>query len=150
MRADLTSRTIRRAALLVAVAFTVACSARPTGSAEALTANPWILTELSGNEVRTDAGGRAPGLELTASDRRVIGFTGCNHLTGEYAVDGDRLHFPGALATTRMACLDTAVAQQEQRFLAALRQTSRFAVRDGRLTIFDEGGTPLARFAAGG
>jgi copper homeostasis protein (lipoprotein) len=149
MHADIGSRWIRQAALLVALISPIACAARPAGSGAALTANRWVLTELSGNPVRTSAAGRAPGLEFTADGGRVSGFTGCNQLTGSYAVNGDRLDFPGALATTRMACIDTVVAQQEQRFLDALRRTDRFTVQDGRLTLLDEGGTPLARFAAG-
>jgi heat shock protein HslJ len=79
---------------------------------------------IEGREWRVNAiGGEAPGgpspATLTFAEGRVTGTTGCNRLTGGYALDGDRLTMDG-VATTRMACPGPAMAQ-EAAIVAALR-----------------------------
>ncbi|MFO7960762.1 MAG: META domain-containing protein [Nitriliruptoraceae bacterium] len=88
----------------------------------ALVGTSWQLRELiSGGGLDAAVGGNAAEAELVfREDGRLVGSTGCNRLTGDYELDGDLLVL-GAVATTRMACLDDRVAQQEQRVLAVLQ-----------------------------
>ncbi len=84
---------------------------------------------------------------LAAEGARVTGFTTCNNLFGGYdAPGGGRLRLT-ELATTKMACVDPALAQQEQRLMGVLRRVERFSIAADTLTVFDATG-PLARFVA--
>ena len=65
----------------------------------------------------------------------MTGSAGCNTFTGSVAIDGSTLEV-GPLATTRMACADPAVGEQETAFLQALQATTGYTVDDeGRLVL---------------
>ena len=61
---------------------------------------------------------------------------GCNDYSGTYTVDGDGLKF-GPLSTTRQACPDLKVMQQEQAYLAALEQVQTFKLDTISLELLD-------------
>jgi heat shock protein HslJ len=71
---------------------------------------------------------------------RAFGEAGCNSFQGGYELDGDRLAF-GPLASTRMFC-EGPRQEQEDRYLAALARIVRFAIADGELRLFPDGGEP--------
>ncbi len=89
----------------------------------------WVLTSWDGDPARPVA------LDLDA-DGRLSGFSGCNRFTGSARLEGDRLVLDGPMATTRMACLDSAASAMEQRILALLESgpVVRFDGA-GRLTL---------------
>jgi heat shock protein HslJ len=137
-------------ALLTAGLAGCASPREPSSShAQPLTETRWLLTEILGRQVVTPADGRLPDLRFDLADARVGGYTGCNVLTGTYSLDGDRLRFESPLATTRRACVDSAVAQQETDLLEAIERTRRFALVGDVLTFYD-GVRAVARFTAGG
>ncbi len=87
----------------------------------ALVGTTWQLSELiTGTGPGVTVSDAAVEAELMlADDGWLTGSTGCNRLMGDYELVGDLLVL-GELATTRMACLDDRVAQQERQVLAVL------------------------------
>ncbi len=89
-----------------------------------------------------------PGSTLTLefADARVSGNGGCNTFDGGYQVRWvDRIHI-GPLAATLRACADSALNEQETRYLAALQLAVRYRVTGSSLTLFRPGGTIAATF----
>jgi heat shock protein HslJ len=72
-------------------------------------------------------------LTLMFEDGQVSGSSGCNRFHGSFKVDGKMLAI-GSLATTRMACED-AVMAQEQEFLRALQSAETWAIVRGMLDV---------------
>jgi len=132
---------------LAALAAAAAC-ATPGGAPAAapLENTYWRLVELGGTAAVPAEGAREAHLRFDGDSARVAGSTGCNRLFGRYTRDGDGLRF-GDAGTTRMACVDPRLAQQEQRLLAALSATTSHAVAGDTLTLVGAAG-PLARLVA--
>lgn len=75
-------------------------------------------------------------------DGKVSGLAGCNTFNGTYEVEGGQITF-GEFTTTRMAC-DEFVMKQEQTFLKALSgQTMLIEVVKDSLTLTDGSGYML-------
>jgi heat shock protein HslJ len=130
----------------LAVLALAACVAAPRPGVP-LTGVQWRLTELEGAPVAGSSVPRAPALRFVSEGERVTGFTTCNSLFGRYdAPGGDRLRL-GELGTTRMACVDPALAAQEQRFLSVLERVDRFTIA-GDTLILRQGDVVLARLTA--
>ena len=129
---------MKRLLVLLAVAASLAACAITTREATAdLPGTSWVLAELDGVDPVAEA---APTIEF-AEDGTVSGSTGCNTFTGSVTIDGTSLEF-GPLATTRMACADPAVNEQEQAFLLALEGVTSYTIdEEGRLVL--EGDAPL-------
>lgn len=129
-------------------AITTGCATGAGQPSEELTGVEWRLTEIDGAPVVGPAGGREPHIRLAADSARVTGFTTCNHMFGRYETPGGgRLRF-AQLGSTKMACVELARAQQEQRFMAALQSVDRYTVTGDTLTLY-ENDRPRARFVAG-
>ena len=90
------------------------------------------------------AAGSSIALDL-GSDGRVTGNATCNRYVGAYAVNGDGIRF-GPLATTRMACPDEELAEQERAYLAGLTAATSWSVRGDRLELRDAHGALQATF----
>ncbi len=58
---------------------------------------------------------------------RVAGTAGCNAYFGEYSVENCTLHIGEQIATTKMSCA-APIIQQEQNYLALLKQAGTFVV----------------------
>lgn len=110
---------------------------------EHLTGTEWLLVATADPVPVGDA---APRLRFDPAGSRVSGFTGCNHLTGEYRLGDDRLAFL-RVATTRRFCRET--AELERAFLQVLAETRRAVPGERGLELLDERGGLLARFRAG-
>jgi heat shock protein HslJ len=87
------------------------------------------------------------GSEPTATfdpDGHVGGSTGCNSYDAAYQVSGQALAI-GPIATTLVACVDPAVATQEQDFLTALGASTRATALSGTSLLLtdDTGATTL-------
>jgi putative lipoprotein len=98
----------------------------------------WRVEDIRGRGVIDNA---QTTLRIDA-DGAVSGSTGCNRYSGKATVDAKGLRF-GPLATTFRAC-PPAIADQEQKFLAALEET-RAARFDpvGRLQLVSAKGEAL-------
>ena len=75
-----------------------------------------------------------------AADGRVSGETGCNTFRGRFELDGPRLRI-GPLATTRRACPDDRLAEQEAWLLAALGRVVTFSIEGDELELRSEDGS---------
>jgi heat shock protein HslJ len=135
-------RSITRIALLlvaVALGATACGSDSDSGDDASLTDTKWMLTQI-GDGSTPIADGTEATIEFT--DELAAGTTGCNNFSGSYSTDGDTLEF-GAMASTKMACIDDAVNLQEQLILAALGATTSFAIDGDTLTLSDGSDTLL-------
>ena len=129
------------------LALIAACATGVRAASAPLTDVRWRLVELEGAPALAPSTQRTANLQFGGGDARVTGFSTCNNLFGGYDTPGgDSLRLTD-LASTKMACDDPALAQQEQRFMAVLRQVERFAIAGDTLTLFGCTG-PLARFVA--
>ena len=73
------------------------------------------------------------------------GFSGCNRFFGSWQIDGDTIVM-GPIGSTRMACPEPLMGFESALFEAL--DASRTFHRDGTdLTLLDDEGTELARFA---
>jgi heat shock protein HslJ len=132
---------------LLALAAASACATSASRSSAApLEDTYWRLAEVGGRPAIGAVGEREAHLQLGRDSARVVGSTGCNRLTGTYTSDGATLRF-GPAATTRMACLEPQMGEQEQAFLAALQATERLQIVGDTLTLVGRAG-PLARLTA--
>lgn len=78
------------------------------------------------------------------ADGRLTGHTSCNTMTGSFTLEGDALKV-GPVATTRMACAQLQM-EQEDRILTALEIAATARVRpDGLLELRDVDGRGVLR-----
>ena len=107
----------------------------------------WVLTEVRGTPARSgETPERSAYMELSASEGRVSGNASCNRFSGPYSLAGDSIAF-GALISTKMACIDSALTAQETAFLSALEQTRTWRMAGDTLVFASDSGA-LARFRA--
>jgi heat shock protein HslJ len=88
------------------------------------------------------------GTTLTATfgeDGALSGSSGCNTFNGTYTLDGNAIAV-GPLATTKMACADDVMAQ-EQAFLAALQGATKVTVEAGQPVLRTAGDAIAVTFA---
>lgn len=104
----------------------------------------WILTDLQGQQITANNTGReVPRLEISLTDARVTGTTGCNRLSGSVHADTHLIRF-GPLVTTKMACADP-INAVESKFLNLLLQPVAYRIGEGKLTLLQQG-KPVATF----
>ncbi len=87
-----------------------------------LTGAQWTVGEIDGEPF---AGADRPSFAVS-NEGQIFGTTGCNRFTGAFSINGEGGIAIGALATTRMAC-DNALMKQEQAFLQALDASEAFS-----------------------
>ena len=98
----------------------------------------WVLTDLQGHPVAaTSLQKELPRLEISLTNGRVSGTTGCNRFQGSVKADTRHVVF-GPLATTRMACVG-AGAELEGNFLAELNNLLTYQISDRKLTLLHNG-----------
>lgn len=107
------------------------CGGEPS---DLLEGGPWTVEYLAG----TDVVEGSPAT-LTFGDGRVAGNASCNEYTADYRLTGEGLRIGDAIRTER-ACVPSALMEQEDRFLALLRQVTRFSIgEDGGLVLHTGG-----------
>ena len=152
---------MRHGSLVLALAFVLAAGctssktspvgesssvASPALTAPSLADTTWKLIELAGQPARADESGAFPDLRLDSAQNKVAGNAGCYRFFGSYALAGDSLRM-GPLASTRRACANPALNEQETGYLRALDETRTWNIVQDTLTIGGASG-PLARFVA--
>lgn len=121
----------------------VACSPK---AAAGLYGTRWTLLQLGYESVAAADAERAAHIIFTDGvPTRVAGSTGCNRFNGNATLTGGSVLF-GALASTKMACFDGWVREQD--FLAALEGSRSWRIRDGQLELLDAVGRTTAVFVA--
>lgn len=106
----------------------------------------WRLVELGGQPVVMLPGQeREVRITLTRQDQRLMGFSGCNALSGSYAQNGASLKFD-QLASSMRLC-EPALNALERQVLDALIATTSQRINGQRLSLLS-GDRVLARFEA--
>lgn len=106
-----------------------------------LPGSEWQLVDLAGTPI-------VPGSKPTLAFPdvgRVAGNGSCNRFTGSVTVAGDTIKM-GALASTRMACMDNNISKQEDSYLKALGAATHFSYQYPYLLIYAEGFEQPLRF----
>ncbi len=119
----------------IASAMLLSCSSsRNSAQLESLNGD-WVLTVFP-NQTKTFAElftMKAPELQLSSTDSRVAGSTGCNRVMGGFTVNGEEFKF-GNLATTKMGC----PGYDETIYVEALNRVNRFRLNDDQLSLFQD------------
>ena len=95
------------------------------------------------------------GIEITADfgrEGQLTGSAGCNNYIAEYTTEGDSITISSAVATTRMAC-EEAVMEQENAYLAALKTADTYRIDGANMEMRTADGAKVAGFqraSAGG
>lgn len=104
----------------------------------ALLQDIWVLTQFENRPIAVGAlGNDVPRLEISLTEGRVTGTTGCNRLSGGVKADTRQIQF-GPMVMTKMACAGEA-GTFEQTFLNALILPLTYQVADGRLALVRDG-----------
>jgi heat shock protein HslJ len=134
-------------AILGAGVLTTSCTTStktvPTASAQSLLDTQWRLTQLGNEVVDNPAGERAVHFVLQPSNSNLTGFSGCNRMFGNYALDGPSLKFDG-LGGTRMFCQPN--MELEQKFLGMFQNVAGWKIAGNTLELLDASGKSVATF----
>lgn len=104
----------------------------------------WRIISIDGQALPpSPAGNERRAAEMRFADGRISANVGCNQLNGAYTADARRLTVT-QLSSTRMACLEPAVQQREQRIRELLGQSLalRFNGR-GSMVLTGNGGAEI-------
>jgi len=114
------------------------------GPKDTLDGTSWALVAYGPADAPTPAAGGS----LTFVDSRISGQVGCNTVSGEYEVDGDRLAFTNdELAFTVMGCPEDTPAGRQERFLRQWLGSGATMAREGdRLTLLFGEGRQVAEY----
>jgi len=119
-------------AALVLCAGLAACESAVSDDdqSDELTKQDWVAETINGKPVIN------PGrVTLSFAEGRVSGRGGCNIYSGPVEIGADTLKI-GPLISTKMACVDNGLMQQESAYLNALRSAQRYSFGEkGKLTI---------------
>lgn len=127
--------TSPRRYITIAIGLLSGCmTGQRSGRDAALSNGEWHAVEINGQPVVSSNGARRPSLTFQPDSGRVSGFGGCNRLAGPFTQRESSLAF-GALAMTRMACVDAALNRQETAFAEALHDTDRYVIVKDTLTL---------------
>ena len=74
------------------------------------------------------------------AEGRVSGSTGCNRYTATYRAEGDALSF-SAVGSTRLACANEALSEQERAFLQAMESVATLSFEGDRLDMRQSDGS---------
>ena len=110
----------------------------------ALLQDSWVLTQYQGRPITASGPtNEVPRLDISLTEGRVTGTTGCNRFSGTVKADTRQIQF-GPMATTKMACAGQA-GTFETTFLNTLIQPLSYQVGDGKLT-FLQNNKPVMTF----
>jgi heat shock protein HslJ len=116
-------------------------------SAVGLVDTQWRLSELGGQVLINPEGTNTVGMQLQAQNSRVVGYSGCNRMFGNFVLEGDTLKF-AQMGGTRMACTEAERMQLEQRYLDMFSSVARWKIIGNSLQLLGTTGAPLATFVA--
>jgi heat shock protein HslJ len=107
----------------------------------------WALEAIGEQRLRSaEASPRLdrPTLELNLDENRVTGTDGCNRFMGTVEVAGASELVFGALASTKMACLDDGGIPEQ--ITSALSRVTNYRIDGVRLILLDDDGESLLTY----
>jgi heat shock protein HslJ len=93
----------------------------------------WVLVEINGQPIVRD-NSKKLFIQLNADTKSMIGFAGCNRLSGEYALSGKKLSF--RTISTRMFCENEMKIEDE--FIQAVNKINKFTISEHELFLMQE------------
>jgi heat shock protein HslJ len=135
-----------RAEKFVSLKRDAACPSQPPRGS-ALRDTEWRLVEIDGERPTFDDRRQRPILKLDEHGK-YAGSTGCNAISGSYALDPEGLRFMAT--TTSLTACPPALAAAEQRFLGALGAVRQAHIAGTTLDLLDDDGKRRLRFEARG
>lgn len=132
--------------LLCLIVLVIGCRhpAGPTSGAttttSSLTGPRWILTHLGGSRIVEMPADARPYLRFVSAEGTLEGYGSCNGFSAPYRLNGTSVRLSGPAMSTKRACADPALNDQEQRFLSALGSMSRYSLNGDVLTLFSDSG----------
>lgn len=93
----------------------------------------WTLTEMKGVPVQQSGTRRDAYIEFNEPEKKFSGNGGCNHINGNYTLDGKNLSF-SEIISTKMSCPDI---EFEYLFLEVLKDIDRFEMDGDDLVLKD-------------
>ena len=133
------SRLFLGITLLVSSSTFIAAQNKSISAGNPLADTEWMLTSFGVGDVGNPL---ITGTTITlkfGSDGRARGSGGCNSFSGNYSVSGNKVSFSPVISTRR-ACVNAEMNQQEQRFLRALGSAETFKLSGISLVIFHDDG----------
>lgn len=118
-----------------------------SATSELITEKYWKLKTLDGKEVKMSKNQQKEVYFMLKTDEnRVVGFAGCNSISGTYTLEkGNRIRF-SQMGTTLMACPD--VAFNEAEFLKVFELADNYTINGDTLSMNVGRRAPLAVFEA--
>ena len=99
----------------------------------------WVITSYNTARQAMVSPVSRTSLTIRFKDGTVSGKSGCNNFHGTYTLNGSAISLT-PLASTRKACLNEGVMEQEQQVLAAIQSAVTWMLRDGLLDLVREDG----------
>jgi heat shock protein HslJ len=101
----------------------------------------WYLQPVLPSDI---AAGKTPWLDLNVDHSRFTGNSGCNSMHGKFYFSNtdSSLSFNDNIATAKMSC----PGYNEPAFLKSLKNTTRFKLRNGTLTLVGNDHTELSHW----
>lgn len=97
-----------------------------------LTETYWRLSEMNGVKLEDRKDNATPYIYMQQKKNKLLGFTGCNNIGGEFKED--RFNYLGFEAShTEMACPDVTT---EEYLLGALKKTNRYNINGDNLLLY--------------
>jgi heat shock protein HslJ len=93
----------------------------------------WQLNYISGTRIAFEGlyPEKKPELTFITADTSFSGNTSCNNFRGKLDADTTSIHFPEAMAMTRMMC----PGEGETVFINTLKKINKYAISDSTLTL---------------
>jgi heat shock protein HslJ len=104
----------------------------------------WALMRLGEKPVTISEHGREAYLHLSSAEDSLVGYAGCNRISGPFTSQKDQLTF-GEIIATRMFCEDMPT---ETALLTAMKATARWQISGSQLQLIDANQQILATFEA--
>ena len=129
------------------ICFLIACTTKkPSGSKTDVSAwmGTWELNDIEGTEIVFDSlySGKKPTISFDQAEMKAGGQTSCNHFSGPFNIDGNKISFSEPMTMTKMFC----PGEGENTFLATLKKVDTWAVSDTNTLILKKGDNELMRF----
>lgn len=101
---------------------------------DVLTGTQWRLVSFGDADTETAVIEDSEVTIVFEEDGQVNGSGGCNSFGSTYEVDGDTIAF-ALIISTKMACADAGIMEQEQAYFDALQAAKRYEMLSGQLII---------------
>ena len=138
---------LRTAFIFLAFIMVQACTMKPATPIvddETIVDAYWMLLSLEGEKVPVPKDNRMAYIRLQERENDIIGYTGCNKISGKYKLTEPALQF-SKLTSTKMSCPQI---ETENMLLDALSRTTNFKKSGSILTLYT-GSNAVATFRAG-